>query len=212
MSFIIGKKIGMTQIFDENGNVVPVTVLEAGPMVVVQKKTVGIDGYSALKLGFIPAKARLVNKPDKGQFEKIGKTPMKYLKEYKTDSTERYELGDTITVTDMFREGDFVDVCGVSKGKGFQGNIKRWGYSRGKETHGSHFHRRPGSLSANSDPSRVFKGKKLPGHMGVDRITVQNLTVAKVDSDKNILLIKGAVPGPKGGICTVTAARKKNSI
>jgi large subunit ribosomal protein L3 len=208
MSYIIGKKIGMTQIFNSDGQVIPVTVVEAGPMTVVQKKTTEIDGYNALKFGFIAVKEKSLNKPDKGQFEKISKPPMKYLKEYRTDDVDKYKLGDIVTVSDMFSDGDIVDVCGVSKGKGFQGNIKRWGYSRGRETHGSHFHRSPGSLSANSDPARVFKGKKLPGHMGVERVTVQNLEIARVDSDKNVLLIKGAVPGPRGGICTVTTACK----
>jgi large subunit ribosomal protein L3 len=208
MSFMIGKKIGMTQIFDDEGRVVPVTVVEAGPMTVVQKKTVGTDGYNALKFGFWPIKEKLVNKPDKGHFEKLSKAPLKYMKEYRTEKVDEYELGDTISVAQMFNNGDIVDVSGISKGKGFQGNIKRWGYSRGRETHGSHFHRSPGSLSSTSTPGRVFKGKKLPGHMGVDRITVQNLEVVKVDADKNVLLIKGALPGPKGGICTVETAVK----
>ena len=208
MSFMIGKKVGMTQVFDQEGKIVPVTVVEAGPMTVVQKKTVGTDGYNALKFGFWPIKEKAAIKPDKGHFEKLGKAPLKYMKEYRTEQVDEYELGDTVSVAQMFNDGDIVDVSGISKGKGFQGNIRRWGFSRGRETHGSHFHRSPGSLSANSSPSRVFKGKKLPGHMGVDRITVQNLEVVKVDADKNVLLIKGALPGPKGGICTVETAIK----
>jgi len=208
MSFMIGKKVGMTQVFDQEGKIVPVTVVEAGPMTVVQKKTVGTDGYNALKFGFWPIKEKAASKPDKGHFEKLGKAPLKYMKEYRTEQVDEYELGDTVSVAQMFNDGDIVDVSGISKGKGFQGNIRRWGFSRGRETHGSHFHRSPGSLSANSSPSRVFKGKKLPGHMGVDRITVQNLEVVKVDADKNVLLIKGALPGPKGGICTVETAIK----
>jgi large subunit ribosomal protein L3 len=208
MSFIICKKIGMTQIFDSEGKVVPVTVVIAGPMTVMQKKTAEVDGYNAIKMGFEQAREKSINKPDKGQFEKISKAPMKHLREYRTDDLDKYELGATVNVSDMFRDGDIVDVSGITKGKGYQGNIKKWGYHRGKETHGSKFHREPGSLSANSDPARVFKGKKLPGHMGVERVTMQNLTVAKVDADKNVLLIRGAIPGPNGGICTVKTARK----
>jgi large subunit ribosomal protein L3 len=212
MSFIIGKKAGMTQIFDSEGRIVPVTVVIAGPMTVMQKKTVEVDGYNAVKMGFEQAREKSINKPDKGQFEKISKTPMKHVREYRTDDLGKYELGATVNVSEMFKDGDIVDVCGITKGKGYQGNIKRSGFHRGKETHGSNFHRDVGSLSSNSDPARVFKGRPMPGQMGVERVTMQNLTVAKVDADKNVLLIRGAIPGPNGGICTVKTARKSTQV
>lgn len=202
MKAILGKKIGMTQVFTENGNVVPVTVVEAGPLSVVQKKTEDKDGYNAIQVGFKSEKENRVNKPKKGHFEKAGVEYKKYLREFRTDDVDQYEVGQEIKA-DVFAEGDKVDITGVSKGKGFQGAIKRHNQHRGPMTHGSHYHRSPGSMGAASDPSRVFKGKKLPGHMGHEKVTVVNLEVVKVDTEKNLLLIKGAVPGPKGGFLTV---------
>ncbi|NLC68235.1 MAG: 50S ribosomal protein L3 [Clostridiaceae bacterium] len=201
--FILGKKIGMTQVFDEEGFVIPVTVIEAGPCTVVQKKTVENDGYTAVKLGFIDIDKKKKNKPELGEFDKYKITPKKYVKEFRVDDAGKYENGQVIKVSDMFSPGDRVDVTGTSKGKGFQGVIKRFGLSRGRETHGSMYHRRPGSMGASTDPSRVFKGKKLPGHMGVERVTVQNLDVVRIDGEKNLLLLKGSVPGPKGGLLLI---------
>ncbi|MEN6316847.1 MAG: 50S ribosomal protein L3 [Clostridiaceae bacterium] len=201
--FILGKKIGMTQIFNENGLAIPVTVLQAGPCAVVQKKTVENDGYSALKLGFGEIAEKKLSKPEKGLFTKINVSSRKYLKEFRIDDVAKYEVGQEIKVADMFNSGDRIDVSGISKGKGFQGTIKRYGQSGGPETHGSMYHRRVGSMGPNTSPARVFKGKKLPGHMGVDKITVQNLVVVKADNERNLLLVKGAVPGPKGGLVVV---------
>ena len=206
--FLLGKKIGMTQIFNENGLSIPVTVIQAGPCAVVQKKTVENDGYTALKLGFEEIPEKKLNKPDKGLFTKIKVTSRKYLKEFRIDDVAKYEVGQEIKVADMFTSGDKIDVSGISKGKGFQGTIKRYGQSGGPETHGSMYHRRVGSMGSNTSPARVFKGKRLPGHMGVDKITVQNLDVVKVDSERNLLLVKGAVPGPKGGLIVVREAVK----
>lgn len=201
--FILGKKIGMTQIFTENGLAIPVTVIQAGPCAVVQKKTIENDGYSALKLGFGEIPEKKLNKPEKGLFTKINVSSRKYLKEFRTDDVARYEVGQEIKVADMFNNGDKIDVSGISKGKGFQGTIRRFGQSGGPETHGSMYHRRVGSMGPNTSPARVFKGKKLPGHMGADKITVQNLVVVKADNERNLLLVKGAVPGPKGGLVVV---------
>lgn len=201
--FILGKKIGMTQIFNENGLSIPVTVIQAGPCPVVQKKTIENDGYKSLKLGFGDVPEKRLNKPEKGSFAKIKIPSRKYLREFRTDETDKYEVGQEIKVSDMFKDGDRIDVSGISKGKGFQGTIKRYGQSGGAETHGSMYHRRVGSMGSNTSPARVFKGKRLPGHMGVDKITVQNLDVVKVDSEKNLLLVKGAVPGPKGGLLVI---------
>jgi large subunit ribosomal protein L3 len=206
--FILGKKIGMTQIFNENGLSLPVTVIQAGPCAVVQKKSVDTDGYSALKLGFEEIQEKKLNKPDKGLFAKIKVSARRYLKEFRVDDVAKYEVGQEIKVTDMFNSGDKIDVSGISKGKGFQGTIKRYGQSGGPETHGSMYHRRVGSMGSNTSPARVFKGKRLPGHMGVDKITVQNLEVVKVDSERNLLLVKGAVPGPKGGLVVVKGTVK----
>lgn len=201
--YMIGKKLGMTQIFTDDGLVIPVSVIEAGPVTVVQKKTTQNDGYNALKVGFSDVSEKRASKPLKGQFSKIKVSTKKYLKEFRMDDIEKYETGQEIKVGDMFAAGDKVDVSGTSKGKGFQGTIKRYGQKGGKDTHGSMYHRRPGSMSANTSPARVFKGKKLPGHMGLDKVTVQNLDVVRVDNEKNLLLIKGAVPGPKGGLLMV---------
>ncbi|WP_055071688.1 50S ribosomal protein L3 [Clostridium massiliamazoniense] len=191
---IIGKKIGMTQIFDQNGKVVPVTVVEAGPCVVVQKKTVENDGYDAIQVGFGEIREKLVNSPKKGHFAKAGVSARRTLKEFRLDDISAYNVGDEIKV-DTFEVGDKVDVSGVSKGKGFQGVIKRWNQSRGPMSHGSKFHRAPGSMGAASDPSRTFKNKRMPGHMGSENVTVLNLEVVKVMADKNIILVKGGIPG-----------------
>ena len=201
--FILGRKIGMTQVFDENGAVIPVTVIEAGPCTVLQKKTIETDGYNAVKVGFADANEKRLNKPDKGQFAKIKVAPKKYIREFRTEELDKYEIGQEIKVADMFENGDRIDVTGISKGKGFAGVIKRHGQARGKETHGSMYHRRVGSMGANTNPARVFKGKKLPGHMGVERVTIQNLDVVRVDAERNLLLVKGAVPGAKGGLLMI---------
>ncbi len=206
--FILGKKIGMTQVFTEDGLSIPVTAVQAGPISVVQLKTEEQDGYFAVKVGYDDIKESRANKPNKGAFDKAGVTPKRYLREFRTDSNDGFEVGKEINVGEMFAEGDIIDVSGISKGKGYQGTIKRYGTARGRETHGSHFHRRPGSMGGASNPSRVFKGKKLPGHMGTDKVTVQNLVVVKVYEDKNLLLVKGAVPGPKGGFLEINEAVK----
>ena len=204
---IIGKKIGMTQIFDENGKVVPVTVVEAGPCVVVQKKTSDNDGYEAIQVGFEEIREKLVNKPRKGQFAKAGTTLRRTLKEFRLDDISQYEVGQEIKA-DVFEAGDKVDVAGVSKGKGFQGVIKRWNQHTGDMTHGSKFKRAPGSMGASSDPSRVFKNKRMPGHMGSVNTTVINLEVVKVIAEKNLILIKGGIPGPnKGRVVIKDSAR-----
>lgn len=205
--FMLGKKLGMTQVFTDEGLAIPVTVVEAGPCTVVQMKTVENDGYSAVKVGFADVSEKKLNKPDKGSFSKLKLDPKKYLKEFRAEDAGKYEVGQNITVEDMFAAGDKIDVSGISKGKGFQGTIKRYGQKGGPETHGSMYHRRVGSMGANTSPARVFKGKKLPGHMGVDNVTVQNLDVVRVDGQRNLLLVKGAVPGPKGGLIVI-----KNSI
>ena len=185
----------MTQIFDENGRVIPVTVVEAGPCVVVQKKTVETDGYEAIQVGFGEVREKLLNKPKKGHLAKAGVSLRRTLKEFRLDDISAYNVGDEIKV-DIFEAGDKVDVSGISKGKGFQGVIKRWNASRGPMAHGSKFHRAPGSMGAASDPSRTFKNKKMPGHMGAVNTTVLNLEVVRVMADKNIILIKGGIPGP----------------
>ena len=204
---IIGKKIGMTQIFDEAGKVIPVTVIEAGPCTVAQVKTVESDGYNAIQLAYGEVKESKVNKPKKGHFIKAGLTPKKHLREFRVDEIESYKVGDEIKA-DTFVAGDRVDIQGTTKGKGFQGVIKRHGQSRGPMGHGSMYHRRPGSMGPTSTPGRVFKGKKLPGHMGVQTITIQNLDVVRVDMDKNVILVKGSVPGVKGAILKVKTSVK----
>ena len=196
---LVGKKLGMTQLFDANGNVVPVTVIEAGPCVVSQKKTIENDGYEAVQVGYGDLKASKVNKPMKGHFAKGDVAPKKVLREFRFEDTSAYNVGDIIKA-DVFAEGDAVDVRGTSKGKGYAGVIKRWNFGRLKESHGTGpVHRHGGSLGV-IDPARVFKGKKMAGHLGNERVTVQNLSVVKVDAEKNIIAVKGAVPGPKGGI------------
>lgn len=205
---IIGKKIGMTQVFDANGKVVPVTVVEAGPCPVVQKKTVEVDGYAAVQLGFAVQKQQRVTKPLKGHFAKADVAPQKVLKEFRFADTSAYEVGSVVKA-DTFAAGDKVDVIGTSKGKGTAGAIKRWNFSRLKETHGTGpVARHAGSLGACSDPSRVYKGKKLAGHLGAERVTIQNLDIVKVDAENNLIAIKGAIPGPKGGYVVIADAKK----
>ena len=198
---IIGKKIGMTQIFDAEGKVVPVTVIQAGPCNVIQKKTAETDGYEAVQLGFGEVKEKHINKALKGHFAKSGVAVKKVLKEFRLDEIT-LNVGDEVKA-DIFAEGECVDVTGISKGKGYAGTVKRWGTHRGPMTHGSGYHRGPGSMGACSSPSRVFKGKRLAGHLGCEKVTVQNLDVVKVDMDRNLILVKGAIPGPKGGIVTI---------
>ena len=204
---ILGKKLGMTQIFAEDGALIPVTVIEAGPCAVVQKKTAEVDGYVAVQVGFEDKKEKNVNKPMKGHFAKAGVAPKRYLREFKLDNAAEMNVGDEIKV-DIFEAGDILDVTGTSKGHGYAGTIKRWGTHRGPMTHGSGYHRGVGSMGGSSDPSRVRKGKRLPGHLGNVRVTVQNLAVAKVDAEKNLILVKGAVPGPKNGLLYIKNAIK----
>ncbi|MGL5257217.1 MAG: 50S ribosomal protein L3 [Proteocatella sp.] len=207
MNGILGKKIGMTQIFTEEGVMVPVTVVEAGPMVVTQLKTAENDGYQAVQVGFGEAKEKSLNKPQKGHFAKAGVGLKKFVREFRTEDVANYSLAQEINVT-MFEAGQKVDVTGTSKGKGFQGPIKRHNQSRGPMSHGSRYHRGPGSMGAASDPSRVYKGKKLAGHMGAVTRTIQNLEVVRVDEEKNLILIKGSIPGPKKGLVVVKKAIK----
>ena len=206
MKGILGKKIGMTQIFTEAGEVVPVTVVEAGPVVVTQVKTIENDGYNAVQVGFVDAKEKSLNKPQKGHLA-AANTLKKHLKEFRVESVDAYTVGQEIKA-DVFAAGEMIDVTGISKGKGFQGPIKRHGQSRGPESHGSRYHRRPGSMGACSYPGRVFKNKKLAGHMGSVKVTVQNLEVVRVDADKNFILVKGAIPGAKGSVVTIKEAVK----
>jgi large subunit ribosomal protein L3 len=205
---ILGKKIGMTQVFDENGRVTPVTVILAGPCTVVQKKTVDKDGYESVVVAFEDAKEKSKNKSELGLFKKANVKPKKFLKELKLDDASKLEVGNEIKCS-MFKEGDMVDVTGISKGHGFSGNIKRWNAQRLKMTHGTGpVHREVGSLSANSTPSRVFKNHKMPGEFGVDQVTNLNLKVVKVDEDKNVLLIKGSIPGNKNSLVSIHSAVK----
>ena len=206
MKAIIGKKVGMTQIFDENGYVIPVTVIEAGPCTVAQVKSVDTDGYNAVQLGFGEVKDKHINKPEKGHFAKSKLAAKEHLREFRVE-TAYVKVGEEVKA-DVFEAGDKIDVQGTSKGKGFQGVIKRHGQHRGPMGHGSMYHRRPGSMGSTSTPGRVFKGKKLPGHMGVQTVTIQNLDVVRVDMDKNVLLVKGSVPGPKGAILKIKATVK----
>ena len=199
---ILATKVGMTQIFNEDGVLTPVTVLQAGPVVVTQVKTVENDGYSAVQVGFADKREKLVNKPLKGHFDKAGVSYKRYIREFKLEDAENYALGQEIKA-DIFVAGDKIDVTAISKGKGFQGAIKRHGQSRGPMAHGSKYHRHAGSNGACSDPSRVFKGKKMAGHMGNKKVTVQNLEIVKVDAENNLLLVKGAVPGPKKSLVTI---------
>ena len=204
---IIGKKVGMTQIFDEKGNVIPVTAIETEGNIVAQIKTVETDGYQSVQLGYGDVKDKHINKPEAGHFAKAKLPNKKHLREFRLDSVENYKVGDEVKV-DIFEAGEKVDIQGTSKGKGFQGVIKRHGQHRGPMGHGSMYHRRPGSMGSTSTPGRVFKGKKLPGQMGKVTVTIQNLEIVKVDTDKNVLLVKGSVPGPKGAILKVKSTVK----
>ena len=208
---ILGKKLGMTQIFDNNGLVVPVTVVEAGPCYVSQVKTVENDGYSAVQLAFGDVRESLINKPMLGALKKAEISAKKYLKEFKLDNAQEYKLGDKIAC-DVFAEGDIVDVTGTSKGHGFSGTIAKWNFHRHRMTHGNGpVHRHVGSIGANTFPAKVFKGKKMAGRWGNEKVTVQNLKVVKVDSERNVLLIKGAIPGAKGSLVSVKSAVKVNA-
>ncbi|MCX8044385.1 MAG: 50S ribosomal protein L3 [Desulfobacterota bacterium] len=199
---LIGKKIGMTQIFSSDGEIVPVTVIEAGPCVVVQKKDRNRDGYSALQLGYGQIKPEKLTKPLQGHFKKLGGKAFSVLKEFRTDAHEGYQVGDQIDVN-IFSRGERVSVSGISKGKGFAGNIKRWGFNRGPMSHGSKFHRVVGSIGSSAWPSRVFKGKRMPGHLGAEKVTVKNLEIVDLRADENIVLVRGAVPGGKNSIVTI---------
>ncbi len=203
---LVGKKLGMTQLFDANGNVVPVTVIEAGPCVVVQKKTVENDGYEAVQVGFMDQKVSKTNKPQKGHFAKGDVAPKKVLREFRLEDISAWNVGDLMKA-DIFAEGDRVDVTGTSKGKGYAGVIKRWNFSRLKMSHGTGPVARHGGSLGVIDPARIFKGKKMAGHLGAERVTVQNLDIVKVDAENNIIAVKGAIPGPKGGIVVL-----KNSV
>ena len=208
---IVGKKIGMTQVFTDDGRLVPVTVVEAGPCKVVQKKTTESDGYEAVQVGFDTyaenRAQKLVNKPMAGHFKKADVAPTRYLREFRLDNVAELEVGNELTVS-QFEAGEKIDVSGISKGHGFTGAIQRWNQHTGPMAHGSKYHRGVGSMGANSDPSRVFKNKHMPGHYGVERVTIQNLEIVKVDAERNLLLIKGAVPGPNGGLLEVRNACK----
>ena len=204
---ILGRKIGMTQVFAENGNLIPVTVVEAAANVVLQKKSVETDGYEAVQVGFEDKREKLANKPEKGHVAKAGTAPKRFVREFREVDLAAYEVGQEVKV-DIFAEGDVVDVTGISKGKGFQGSIKRHGQSRGPMAHGSRYHRRPGSMGPVA-PNRVFKGKALPGRMGGEQVTVQNLEIVRVDTERNLLLIKGNVPGPKKALLKIKGAIKQ---
>lgn len=203
---ILGKKLGMTQLFDEEARLIPVTVIEAGPCRVIQKKTAENDGYDAVQIGFGEKKEKHTTKPMQGHFKKAGTAYMRYLREFKLDGAAEMNVGDEIKA-DIFAIGDKVDVTGISKGKGYAGTVKRWGTHRGPMTHGSGYHRGPGSMGACSTPSRVMKGKKLAGHLGVEKVTVQNLDIITLDAEKNIIAVRGSIPGPKGGLVII-----KNSV
>ncbi|MEG6616895.1 50S ribosomal protein L3 [Peptococcaceae bacterium 1198_IL3148] len=205
---VLGRKVGMTQILTPDGKAIPVTVVEAGPCVVTQKKTVASDGYNAVQIGFEDVREKLLNKPQKGHLNKAGVRPLRVLREFKPENVDDYQVGQEIKA-DVFAEGEKVDVVGTSKGHGFSGSIKRHGFHRGPMAHGSKYHRGSGSLGS-MEPARVFKGRKLPGHYGVDRVTVQNLEIVKVDAERNLLAIKGAVPGPRGGLLVIKNAVKAN--
>jgi len=204
---IIGKKIGMTQVFSSDGEIIPVTVIEFGPCAVVQKKTKELDGYEALKLGFAEKKPDKMIKPLRGQFKGLQGKAFAVLKEFRFDGIDSYKVGDEITA-DIFETGEHVAVSGISKGKGYAGNIKRWGFNRGPMSHGSKFHRVVGSIGSSAYPSRVFKGKKMPGHLGSERVTVKNLEIIEKRQGENIIYIRGTVPGAKNGIVTISKLKK----
>ena len=200
---ILGKKLGMTQVFVADGSRIPVTVVEAGPCTVVQKKTESTDGYNALQVGFEAKKSHRVNKPLMGHFKKADQGAFAALRELAADNVDEYQVGDQVTCASVFKAGDIVDVTGTSKGKGFQGVIKRWGFSGGRATHGSKFHRAPGSIGMSASPARVHRGKKMPGQMGNARVTQQNLEIVEVRADQNLILVKGAIPGPNQGLVLI---------
>ncbi|MBO4847914.1 MAG: 50S ribosomal protein L3 [Clostridia bacterium] len=204
---ILGKKIGMTQVFREDGTMVPVTVVMAGPCPVTQIKTVDHDGYDAVQMAFMPVREKLITKPEMGHLKKAGVEAHRYVKEFRLDDCSQYQVGNVIKA-DVFEKGEHVDVTGISKGKGFEGNIKRWNQARGRKTHGSHSYRVAGSMGACTYPGEVFKTKHLPGHMGRERITVQNLEIVRSDAERNLLLIKGAIPGANGGLVLVKSTVK----
>ena len=204
---ILGKKVGMTQLFREDGTMIPVTVVLAGPCPVTQVKTLDRDGYKAVQMAFQPVREKLITKPQMGHLKKAGVEAHKYVKEFKLDDCDKFAIGDVIKA-DTFEAGEHVDVTGTSKGKGFEGNIKRWNQSRGRKTHGSHSYRVAGSMGACTYPGEVFKTKHLPGHMGHERVTVQNLEVVRADGERNLLLIKGAIPGANGGLVLVRSTVK----
>ncbi|MBO4562949.1 MAG: 50S ribosomal protein L3 [Clostridia bacterium] len=204
---ILGKKIGMTQVFREDGTMVPVTVVMAGPCPVTQIKTVDHDGYDAVQMAFMPVREKLITKPEMGHLKKAGVEAHRYVKEFRLDDCSQYQVGNVIKA-DVFEKGERVDVTGISKGKGFEGNIKRWNQARGRKTHGSHSYRVAGSMGACTYPGEVFKTKRLPGHMGRERITVQNLEIVRSDAERNLLLIKGAIPGANGGLVLVKSTIK----
>lgn len=206
--FMLGKKAGMTQLFNEEGNAVPVTVIDCGPLTVVQKKTVETDGYNAIQVAYDEVRENLLNKPKLGQFEKAGTKTFRTLREFRVDDVEAYELGQELNVGDVFEVGDAVDITGTSKGKGFQGNVKRHNQAGGHEGHGSRYHRRVGSLGPSTMPARVLKGKKLPGQMGGNNVTIQNLELVKVDAERNVLLVKGNVPGAKKSFVQINSAAR----
>ena len=206
---ILATKVGMTQIFNADGNLIPVTVLQAGPCVVTQVKTEENDGYKAVQVGFVDKREKLVNKPVKGHFDKAGVSYKRYVREFRFENAAEYQVKDEIKA-DVFAAGDKIDVSGISKGKGFQGAIRRFGQHRGPMAHGSKYHRHAGSNGSASDPSRVFKGKHMPGQMGAKKVTVQNLEVVRVDAEDNLILVKGAVPGPKKSLVVVREAVKAN--
>ena len=209
---IIGKKVGMTQIFDETGKVIPVTVIEAGPCTVTQKKTVEKDGYASIQLGYADISEKKLTKPMKGHFAKAGVPARKYLKEFRIQDCDQYNVGDTV-LADVFAEGDKVDIVGTSKGKGYAGVVKRWNARMQEHTHGvGPVHRSVGSMGANTDPSRVMPGKKMAGHLGAEQVTVQNLQVVKVDAESNMIAVRGAVPGPKGAIVYIKNTVKTNRV
>ena len=209
---IIGKKVGMSQIFDETGKVIPVTVIEAGPCTVTQKKTEAKDGYNSIQLGFADIKEKHLTKPMKGHFEKAGVPARKYLKEFRIADCDKYNVGDTV-LADVFAAGDKVDVIGTSKGKGYAGVVKRWNARMQQHSHGvGPVHRSVGSMGANTDPSRVMPGKKMAGHLGAEQVTVQNLQIVKVDAESNMIAVRGAIPGPKGGIVYIKNTVKLNRV
>ncbi|WP_310600364.1 50S ribosomal protein L3 [Desulfobulbus sp.] len=200
---ILGRKVGMTRVYDENGRSIPVTVIEAGPCTILQKKTVNKEGYNAIQVGFIEKNESRLNKPEAGHFKRSGGKGYYHIKEFRVSDPESYEVGQQVTLTDVFSIGDLVDVSGKSKGRGFQGVIKRHGFAGGRKTHGSNFHRAPGSIGCSAWPSRVLKGKRLPGRMGNDLVTQKNLRVIDIRTEENVLLVHGTTPGAKNGILNI---------